>query len=135
MIHFKNNHGFTLIEVLLAIAIVAMSMSTIFVLQMASMRSITRYSRLIERFIQAKNFFLESRAAISDTTRELVLEKMVKKPDLKLKYEIKGVSSDSPLKKFRDIRTEMVTLQWYDGNRERKDTLVTFIFKPESKKE
>lgn len=135
MIRFKNNrYGFSFIEAILAIAIVGLVLTPLFLLQGNVIRRVGQWSRYMQRIYKAKNFFIESQRAISPDTRQVMLEKKIDDPEAVLKYKIRKVASKSSLRKFKNILVEQVALEWEQEGVKRQDKLVSFLFKPERKK-
>ena len=134
MIVSKNKSGFTLIEVLLAMAIVGLVLTPIFAIQLNVMRSNSRASQLLARIFAGKQFLVDSEFQLKPDEQEKRIEKKVEKPPTTLIYELKRVPENSALKKFKNILIENVTMQWVDRQgKKRTQRLVTFVFKPEVK--
>ena len=131
MIHFKNHNtpAFTLVETMLALAVMAMILTPLFVSQSGIFRGVGRGANKIDRMLQAKGFLADSRRQAKDATT-FVLEKKVIKPRTTLKYELKEVAGDSPLKKIANVHREVVSMEWLEGNKKYTDTLISFVYKP-----
>ncbi len=132
MIHFKNNNGFTLIETLLALSIMAMVLTPVFISQNNIMVSLGMFRDRFRRINMAKNFFvhahrnnLENKATPSD---------MIDDPPTKFVYT-QEQASGSISKQFKDIYKETVRIEWTENNATRQDSLVSFVYKPEKKAE
>ena len=123
----------TLIEVLLAVAIIGLSLAPLFILQDKVSFGVTKYSHHIDLLLRARQFFIESSQQVAKNTTLLVLEKKIKRPPAVLTYEMKPIADDSPLKKFKHLYIEQVSMAWDEGRRKRKDVLATFCFRPEVK--
>ncbi len=135
MTRFKNNrYGFSFIEAILAVAIVGIVLTPLFLLQGNVIRKIGQWSRYMQRIYEAKNFFIESQRAIPPDTRQVMLEKKIADPEAVLKYEIREIASKSSLRKFKNILVEQVTLEWEQEGLKRQDIVMSFLFKPEPKK-
>lgn len=148
MIHSKNknNHiivGFSLIEVLIALAIITVVLTPIFIAQSALMRATFDSSWLIDRIMHAHHFFFDAQRAIAPDTQQITVEKRISKPPTILKYTIHKVPDNSVLKGFKDIYIERVTCEYMpdfstsspDKNKFKYNRIGTFIYKPASKKE
>ena len=62
MMHFKNHkRGFTLIEVMMAMMIAALTLTPIFLMYTMIMRRVSKSSRAYEYIILCKNFLSEAR--------------------------------------------------------------------------
>ncbi len=135
MIHFRNKAGFTLIEVLLSLAIIALVLTPIFVVQGTVLSRVGRYARMIDRFMQSQLFFVNSSIAVSAEAKSTTLEKKIDVPLTFLSYEFQKLPDSSPLKNFKDVYQEKVTIRYEDDGRKYLDSLVSFRYRPEEKKE
>ena len=129
MIHFKNNNdAFSLIETLLAIAIVGLVLTPLFILQGSLLQSISRLSLQVHRIYAGETFLLEMQL-----DREQKKEKKIDDPETTMIYE------RLPFRKgerdtFRDMYLERVVMNWYEDRSKRTESLVMLIFEPEQKK-
>jgi prepilin-type N-terminal cleavage/methylation domain-containing protein len=130
----RPKKGFTLIEVLLALAIIGMVLTPILMIQSMIVRNTSKYSRLITRILQGKKFLIDSEIALTADLDQSTAEKKVFNPETSMKYEMNKIPDGSALKKFKRIYKEAVTLQWRDQQGRHQEQIVTFIFRPESKK-
>lgn len=128
----KSKFGFTLIEVLLAMAIIGLILTPIFSIQLGVMRSNSRASEILARIFLGKQFLVDSEFQLKPEDQEKRVEKKIEKPLTTLIYELKRVPDNSALKKFKNILIESVSMQWIDRQgKKRQERLVTFVFKPE----
>ncbi|HZW61490.1 MAG TPA: prepilin-type N-terminal cleavage/methylation domain-containing protein [Candidatus Babeliales bacterium] len=134
MIHSKNRIGFTLIEAIIAVAIMGIVLTPIYILLTNSYQTSIRRSFQLDRSIQAHLFLIDARRAVPKDTQTFMLEKKTTKPVTILKYELKEPAADSPIKKVSNMLIEQVTMQWQEGNRQFTDTLTTLMYKPKSAK-
>lgn len=133
MIVSKNNRGFTLPEVLLSVVIVGLALTPIYLGQSVAMRQSTLYSRLLARIFAAKKILRETEFALQDPLQPTKMDKKVDNPPTTFSFELKRIPEQSSLKKFKNIWIESIS--WPDErNPKRQQRLVTFIFKPEQKK-
>lgn len=133
MIIFRNKKkpGFTLIEVLLALAIIALVLTPVFLTQINVYKGSTKAARMLARIFAAKTMLITSEFDLAPDARELRVEKKIDNPRTTLIYELKKVSEASALKKFKNLLNESVTMQWVDANgKKRQEKLVTFLYKP-----
>ena len=135
MIHFKNHSAFTLIEAMFAIAITAIVLTPLFILQGTMLQQISRASHKIERIFLAQQFMYEAKRATPLDTREFTLEKKIDSPTTFLKYEIKPVPPQSSLAQINDLYIEYVTISWKDETHQKQNKIVNFVYKPKHKKE
>lgn len=142
MIASKNNSGiftsyqsgFTLIEVLLSVAIVGLVLTPILMLQSMIVRNTGKHTNNLIRIYEAKKFLLDSEISLAPGVDHATQEKKITKPPATLVYEYNKVSQESALKKFKNIYRQMVTIQWRDQSGKHQDRIVLYTYKPESKK-
>ena len=137
MMHFKsnnakNNDGFTLIEVLLALSLMAMVLTPILISESTTMLSVGIFSRHFQRITVAKNYLVRAhKDALEDKKTPPAT---IEDPQTTLSYK-QNKASGPIAKQFKDIYRETVTIEWTEGNNKRQETLVSFVFKPEKKTE
>lgn len=132
MIHSKNNNGFTLIEVLLALSLMAMILTPILISQSSIMFSVGYFTGRFQRITLAKNYLVRAhKNALEDKKTQ---PSSIDDPPTTLTYK-QDKASGPIAKKFKDIRRETVSIEWTEGNNKRQDVLVSFVFKPEKKTE
>lgn len=121
-------------EVLLSLAIIGIVLTPIFGLQSNLFRSLTGLSGYIQRLFAIEDFLLASRYTLlyeqSGLTKQ---EKKIADPVSTLHYEAKKMSDDPVFKKMPGIMQEETECIWQEGFRTRRETLVTFVYKPERK--
>jgi len=134
MIHFKNHSAFTLIETMFSIAITAIVLTPLFILQGTVLQQISRASLKIERVFLAQQFMHEAKRAMPLDTREFTLEKKIDNPTTLLKYEIRPISPQSSLAQINNLYIEYVTISWKDGTEQKQNKIVNFVYKSKYKK-
>jgi len=134
MIHFKNHSAFTLIETMFAIAITAIVLTPLFILQGSILQQVSRASHKIERIFLAQQFMYEAKRAMPFDTRKFTLEKKIDNPTTFLKYETKLIPPQSSLAQINDLYIEHVTISWKDGTQQKQNKIVNFVYKPKHKK-
>lgn len=137
MIHFKNNFtshsGFTLVEVLLALAITALVLTPLFTSQSSIFAATVRYSQLMQRILVADTFLQESHRVVAPDTQQVTFEKQHAIPQAQLVYGVNKVADNSVLKNFSDMYVEKVSFTWMDGNRKRQSVIGGFVHKPKKR--
>jgi len=133
MIHSRNKNGFTLVEVLVSLAIVALVLTPIYVTQGTVLQRVGHYARVLDRFMFADLFFVDSAIALGKDAKQMTLEKKIDTPLTFLTYEFKPMPDASPLKKFKDLYLEKVTIRYDEAGRKYRDELVSFHYRPEKK--
>lgn len=123
--------GFTLIEVLLAMAIIGLVLTPIFMGQSAILRATALASRRLARVFAAKKILIDSELALEPDIREYSSTKKIDHPPTTFTYELKKISDESSLKKFKNVLIQ--TVSWPDerSKKKRQDRLVTFLYRPE----
>jgi prepilin-type N-terminal cleavage/methylation domain-containing protein len=123
--------GFTLIEVLLAMAIIGLVLTPIFMGQSAVLRAASLASRRLARVFAAKKILIENEIALDSDAREFSSEKKIDNPRTTFNYELKKISDESSLKKFKNVLIESVS--WIDerSKKKRQERLITFLYRPE----
>ena len=132
MIHSKNHSGFTLIEVLLALSIMAMILSPILISQSSIIFSVGYFKDQLQRTFLAKNYLAVAHRHTSENKKIGPLT--IENPPTTLSYSL-DKTSGSIAKQFKDIYRETVHIEWTENTIKRHDTLISFIFKPEKKTE
>ena len=135
MMHSRNNQlGFTLIEVLLSLAIIGMVLTPIFLIQSLVLRRTSAGARQFTRLIAAKDFLVDQQFENIQETNTATAEQKITNPPTTLLFTSKKLPENSALKKFKHIMVDTVTMQWTEQNKKRQENLVTFMFKPEEPK-
>jgi prepilin-type N-terminal cleavage/methylation domain-containing protein len=132
MIHSKNHNGFTLIEVLLALSLMAMILTPILISQNTIMSSVSYFANSLQRIMLAKNYLVSAhKNALQDKTTG---PRTIENPATTLTYA-KERTTGSMAKQYKDVYRETILIEWTEDTNKRQDTLVSFIFKPEKKTE
>jgi len=127
--------GFTLIEVLIAVAMVGLLLSPLFITQETVFLNVVKGARTFERILTAKNFYWLSKQKYENQEKiEFKREKKITDPAMMLQYSVTSQSQKSALKDFKDVYNERVNITWQDGRKKREDALVSFVFKPQEQK-
>ena len=135
MIHFKNSTvGFTLIEVLFAMAIIGMVLTTLFLNQSSLIQLVARRSNWLYRIYAGEQFMVASYIKFEQDNQQRSGTKQIDDPETTLNFRI--TDPPSVLKKrFHDMFTNSVKIEWEENKVKYSDNLVTFLFLPEFKKE
>jgi len=129
----KSSKGFTLIETILAIAVMGLVLSPLFITQGTLVQSVARMSRRLGRIFYAKNFMLTARRSTQSDSGQRTVEKKIEDPETTLVYQTKKIGSNSTLESH-DLFLETVALRWQEDAQPRDDMLLTMLFKPQHKK-
>jgi len=137
MIHFKNHkNGFTLIEVLISLAITGVVLAPVFMLHEMIMNRVNRSSKEFEYMLLGKNFLYTARQKQEAQAQEFSLEKTELSGDATLRYSLEnGVNQKSSLASLPGLHREVVAVSWTELGNKKQDRLVTFVYKtpPEKK--
>ena len=126
MIVFKNSSGFTLIEVLLALAIIGLILTPIFVSQTSIFGASSRTARVFSQLIAAKKYLLDTRLSLEPDAQEFKSEKKIDAARTTLTYQLRKIPETSALKNFKNVLIESVT--WPDAAK-KPQRLVTFLYR------
>jgi hypothetical protein len=130
--HFKNKSGFTLIEAMLAVVMIGMVLTPLFLLEGTVFQGVSRFAQIFRRYMFAKEYLYEMRRNQTDDTTSLTLEKNSKdaRPATALRYTLGPVGTKSSLKDFKRLYKETVVASGMDKSAV-SATLITFVYKPE----
>jgi prepilin-type N-terminal cleavage/methylation domain-containing protein len=133
MIRSKNNTGFTLIEVLFAMAIIGIVLTPLIINQGNLLRWVARQSAVLYRTYLGEQFMIDSYIKFEQDNRQRSITKRVEDPEITLIFRIEQ-ASPAIKKLFRNTYTQKVTIEWEEVGTKYSDKLVTFLFLPELKK-
>lgn len=129
---FKTSSGFTLIEVMIATAIMAIMFASIFALQSSITRSVIAVTQRFERTLHARNFFIEASSESDEAEKDAFTStKKIVRPSAELRYTKSKISPDALFGKFaHDLYKEQVAIVWQDGKNKRQETLIGYVYAP-----
>jgi prepilin-type N-terminal cleavage/methylation domain-containing protein len=141
MIYHRHSygHGFTLYEVMIALAIMGFALAALSSLQIGLMRSVVRATERFDR-MRYMNFFWQESRIKEDKDKEKKLTKMVREPEIALSYERTSPAKSSSLYKIdnlelKGLALERIEARWPIVGGESQDTMISFIYNPERKHE
>jgi prepilin-type N-terminal cleavage/methylation domain-containing protein len=136
----KTDHsGFTLIEVMAALSIVAVTFAIIMSFESYLMTTTKRGSNRIERTWAMTNYLYECHGKSMDELEKDPTKKLTKKitnPELMLTYQQKPIAQSSNLNKLDNLVLETVDAEWKNQQgTSRKDNVINirFMIKKETK--
>jgi prepilin-type N-terminal cleavage/methylation domain-containing protein len=132
MIHSKNKNGFTLIETLIALSMMAMVLTPIFVSQSNIMVTLGMFRNRFRRINIAKNFMVHAQR--NNLEDKVTPPDTIDDPPTKFIYT-REKASGPIAKQFKDVYKEVVRIEWKDDGIVRQDALVSFVFKSENQTE
>ncbi|MDR3646953.1 MAG: prepilin-type N-terminal cleavage/methylation domain-containing protein [Candidatus Babeliales bacterium] len=137
MIHSKNlNKGFTFTEVVIAIAVTGLILTSLFTLQTTMFNNIVNGHFKTARIFFMKNFLLDEANLKNVQQNKKPIEKKLEEPTMKLRYELKKPNEQSSLaKNFKNVSLVKVTGTWQGLRAEQEEMFVGLVYiKPEKKK-
>ena len=137
MTHFKNhNNGFTLIEVILSLAITGVMLTPIFMMHEMIMTRVWGSSKAFDCILLCKNLLYEARQQQEPDAKDFVLDKADIDFDATLTYSLeKSIDQKSSLASLVGLHKESVVVFWTEQDKKKQERLVTFVYKkPEQKK-
>ncbi len=131
MIHFKNHkNGFTLIEVVLAMAIAALVFTPIFIMLSTVIQRVDRSSRAFNYILLCKNLLYVARQKQDPDAQTFLIDKTEIDFDATLTYSLeKGVDQKSSLASLQGLHKELVKVSWTEQDKKKQEQLVTFVYK------
>lgn len=134
----RRLRGFTLIEVMVALAVIVVMATTVLGVQMTMIRTTARATGVFERLWHMVTFLRKTEMEATIPKSES-FEKRAKvgSPALELVCTIKRPSKKSKLSVYKDLFIERVDGTWAnEQNRKNSDALITFLYRPkEAEKE
>jgi len=130
----KSNHGFTFVEVLLALAILAGSAVILSDLQIRSYFRVSKYHGEIERVFLIKKALYKM--LLSPIKQEKSIKKKYEVPNLEIISNRKDINKKSSLKAFRkDIDIIWSEGSWKQDDRKQSSKMISFALKIPDPKE
>jgi len=129
--HSKNKkNGFTLIEVLFALAILGSILTPVILNQSKLLSRIAFQSELLVRTFAGLHFMLDSFVKFEQNNSRRTATEAIDDPQANLRFGI--TQPREALKKaFRGLYKQQVAIEWEEGKARLQDNLVTFMFLPE----
>lgn len=135
MMHSKiRNHtasGFTLIETLIALVVISLVVSSIYLSVGTAFDSLSRSYERFTHMSALKNFFVESSIRHElDPDMKARVEKITK-PTMDVTYEVQEIPKKSSLaKKIKDVKLVRAQGTWRSRRGEKQERFVSFVFVP-----
>lgn len=131
MMNLKNRDGFTLIEVLIALGMIGLVLTPIFVVQSTVMKTISNYSEQLVRVFAGQAFLGQmhmQQVLDPDLAQET---KKIDDPESTLEYSFDDIDEQSSLSSFKDVGLQEVVVNWDSIEGKEQVTLATFFYDPE----
>ena len=124
MIHFKPKSGFTLIEVLCALAIFMLVMVPLLDLSGMLALQAARHAHTLQRIMIAESLMFENRI-LQRYGKSPVATKKSTDPAFQLTYQVKEVGGN--LASYKNVEHEQITIEWKEKGRKRTERIVSFV--------
>lgn len=143
MMHFKKcrkiatkGRGFTLVEVLFSLAISALMLGPLYILQADTLRNVINSDDHLMRVLIAKTFWTGiAFQGSNDDEKEKEpkkKEKNIESPETTVMYERLPIEKKSSLAECDGLQYEKVTFSWRSiRGKEMKDQLIGLVWEPE----
>ena len=136
MIRFKNHKsGFTLIEVILSLAITGAVLTPIFMLHEMIMIRVWGSSKAFDCIVLCKNLLYEARQKQDPEAQTFSLDTTDIGFDATLTYSLEqGMDQKSSLASLQGLHKEFVRVSWTEQDKKKQERLVTFVYKKSEQK-
>jgi prepilin-type N-terminal cleavage/methylation domain-containing protein len=136
MIHFKNlnKSGFSFIEIIIAISIIGVVLTSLFNLQNTIFNiSFSQHSKIL-RLFDIRNVFFDYTTQEKLIKGEIVNENF-EDPDTKLTIQMQKPNEKSSIAKYENIYLIKSIGKWRAASRDNEESMVSLLFNVKEKKE
>ncbi len=126
--HSNNNAGFTLIEAMLAMVMIAIVFAPLFIMQGSIIQRMYRSTQRMRRMLYADTFLQQARKQVKPGTTQLVFEQKLDDPLTYFTYELKPVSKDASTGDVYQLHVERITARWQEDAQKEQEMLITYTF-------
>jgi len=130
MMSFRNKSGFTILETIVAMGVVAGVVTVLLMMQSAVLQRAARVSDRIERVFLLRTFLNEARSKTQPQALQAQYEKEIPNPPTQLKYQRTLPAAQSVLAASKGICIERVTAHWRRSGEQLTEMLVTTTYIP-----
>lgn len=130
MTHFKNKSAFGLLEVLFALVVFGIVTAPLFVLYGDVFRSVVKLSDRAEHMIMAQQLLMTARREQAPTDKTFTASKRDAAQGIVIEYQLAQIEKMPEFKDFPGLCKETLTITWNEVGVQKRDELVTFLFKP-----
>ena len=127
--HSKNEQGFSLIEAMLAVAIVGLVLTPMFVLENTIFNGVGRMAETFHRALFAQNFLYRAQRDEPAGSTNYTVERKEEKPVTMVRYTLSPVAKGSSLAPVKRLFKQQVEASGLDKASPRA-TRVQFVFRP-----
>lgn len=134
MMHFKNNHyGFTFIEVMAALMLIALVITPIMFQQSTIVRSVRSASNAIDAMFSMYSFLYEARSQMQEYTTSFTMHKKIEEKNRELTFTRGPVPKKSVFAR-EHIYQDQVLMVWKEEGATHQETIVAYVYvRPEEK--
>ncbi len=130
MMYSKSNEGFSLIEAVIAVAIIGMVLTPMFVLETNVFNSVARNAERFHRLIFAKDFLYMAQREEPIASKDYKLERKENNPLSMVRYALAPVAKNSSLSRVKRLFKQQVVASGLERTSP-EATIIHFVFKPE----
>ena len=127
--HFKNKQGFSLIEAMLAIAIIGLVLTPMLIMENNVFNGVVRMAERFHRALFAQNFLYVGQREEPVESRSYTIERKEDKPLTMIRYRLSPIAKKSTLSSIKHLFKQEVEGAGLERTSP-KATLVQFLFKP-----
>lgn len=131
---YHQRNGFIMVEVVLALAMVAMVLTSLMMVEGKVFNHVISSTFKIERFYAIRNSFLLMRIKPLEK-EETVRERVLEEPPTKIMYERIPVNPSSSLARFAGMFREVATGTWHEWGKQRAYDIINYQFDPDALEE
>jgi hypothetical protein len=130
-------NGFTIVEVIVSLAITALMITPIFIIHGTIFQHVNRGSIAFDMILYCKELLIEARQKQDPDAQDFTLDKSVPEFNATCTYILdKSMDQKSSFASLTGLHKESVTIDWVEDGKKKQERLVTFIYKkPEQKKQ
>lgn len=130
MMNFNARQGFSILEVIIAMGIVASVVTLLLMMQSSLLQRTKALSDRVERMLLLRPFLQESRQKTAHNKQEASYEKEVSALQTKLMYRRTRPPENSVLHTAKHVYLETVLASWQSGGTVLTESLVTTTYIP-----
>ena len=127
--HFKNKQGFSLIESMLAVAIMGLVLTPMFILENNVFNGVFRMAEQFHRMLFAQNFLYVAQRQEPMESTKYSLEHKEDNPFSMLRYTLSPIEKGSSLSPMKRLYKQQVEASGLEKTSP-KSSVIHFIFKP-----
>lgn len=125
---FKSKQGFTLIEAMLAITIIGLVLTPMFILENNVFDGVARMAEKFHRLLFAQNFLYIAQQQEPPESKKYSLERKEDKPLSMLRYTLLPIAKQSALSSMKHLYQQRVDASGLEKTSPRA-TMIQFVFK------